>query len=101
MIANQKKFYSGAILLSAFMMVLITIFMPVFNGHNGLSYLDSLYNSISKGSAHYIPKLKEAAGEFSGRSITLTLNLADERQAGKSSPCLKRAAQALNSPEKC
>ena len=51
MIANQKKFYSGAILLSAFMVVLIIIFMPVFDGHNGLSYLDSLYNSISKGSA--------------------------------------------------
>ena len=90
MIANQKKFYSGAILLSAFMIVLIIIFLPLFNGQNGLSYLDSLYNSISKGSAYYIPKLKAEAGQFTGRSITLTLNLADERQAGEIQPLFEK-----------
>jgi len=95
MIANQKKFYSGAILLSGFMVVLIIIFMPVFNGHNGLSYLDSLYNSISKGSAYYIPKLKEEAVEFSGRSITLTLNLADERQAGEIQPLFEKGGASV------
>jgi len=95
MIANQKKFYSGAILLSAFMVVLIIIFMPLFNGHNGLSYLDSLYNSISKGSAYYIPKLKEAAGEFSGRNVTLTLNLADERQAGEIQPLFEKGGASV------
>lgn len=95
MIANQKKFYSGAILLSGFMVVLIIIFMPVFNGHNGLNYLDSLYNSISKGSAYYIPKLKAEAGEFSGRSITLTLNLADERQAGEIQPLFEKGGASV------
>jgi hypothetical protein len=82
MIVNHKKFYSGVILLSAFMIVFIIIFLPIFNGQNGLSYLDSLYNSISKGSAYYIPDLKQKAAKFSGRSISLTLNLADEARAG-------------------
>jgi len=91
MIANKKKFYSGVILLSAFTVVLIIIFMPLFNGHNGLSYLDSLYNSISKGSAYYIPKLKEEAGEFSGRRVTLTLNLSDERRALEMRPLFEKA----------
>ena len=100
MIANQKKFYSGAILLSAFMVVLIIIFMPVFNGHNGLSYLDSLYNSISKGSAYYIPKLKAEAGQFTGRSITLTLNLADERQAGEIQPLFEKGGAGVELSEK-
>jgi len=95
MIANQKKFYSGAILLSAFMVVLVIIFMPVFNGQNGLAYLDSLYNSISKGSAYYIPKLKGEAGEFSGRSVTLTLNLADERQAGEIQPLFEKGGASV------
>lgn len=90
MITNQKKFYSGAVLLSAFIIVLIIIFLPIFNGHNGLSYLDSLYNSISKGSAYYIPKLKEEAGALSGRSVTLTLNLADERRALEIQPLFEK-----------
>jgi hypothetical protein len=95
MITNQKKFYSGAILLSAFLVILIIIFMPVFNGHNGLSYLDSLYNSISKGSAYYIPKLKEEAGEFAGRRVALTLNLADERQALEIQPLFEKGGAGV------
>jgi len=95
MITNQKKFYSGAILLLGFVVVLIVIFMPVFGGQNGLSYLDSLYNTISKGSAYYIPRLKGEAGEFSGRSITLTLNLADERQAGEIRPLFEKGGAGV------
>jgi len=45
-----------------------------------LSYLDSLYNSISKGSAYYIPKLKKETAQLSGKNVILRLNLADERQ---------------------
>lgn len=80
MIADKKKFYSGAGLLSAFIIVLAVIFMPVFNGQNGLSYLDSLYNSISKGSAYYIPALKEESRAFLGQTIQVSLPTADERQ---------------------
>lgn len=86
MIANQKKFKSGIILLAAFSVVLIVIFMPIFGGHNGLSYLDSLYNSISKGSAYYIPKLREETRAFAGRTITATLTLTGERQAKETGP---------------
>ena len=81
MIADRKKFYSGILLLSAFTIVLIIIFMPFFKGQNGLSYLDSLYNSISKGSAYFIPKLRQEAQEFAGRTISVTLTMADERRA--------------------
>ena len=64
MIANKKKFSGGLILLAVFVVVLIIIFSPVFKGQNGLEYLDALYNSISKGSAYYIPKvLEETAKE--------------------------------------
>ncbi len=81
MITNRKKFYTGVGLLAAFTAVLVVIFMPVFNGHNGLSYLDSLYNSISKGSAYYIPKLAEEAKQYAGRPVTLSLTMADDRRA--------------------
>ena len=83
MISNRKKFYSGAILFSAFTVVLVLIFMPLYNGHNGLEYLDSLYNSISKGSAYYIPKLRKAATDYKARSISVSLALTDEREASE------------------
>ncbi|MBW2647120.1 MAG: hypothetical protein JRE23_13285, partial [Deltaproteobacteria bacterium] len=59
MIANKKEFYGGFAMLVSFFVVLVIIFSPVFKGHNGLEYLDALYNSISKGSAYYIPAVKE------------------------------------------
>ena len=55
MIANKKTFNVGLIMMVAFIVVLVIFFMPVYNGHNGLNYLDSLYNSISKGSAYTSP----------------------------------------------
>lgn len=83
MITNQNKFYTGLGLLSAFTAVLILIFLPIFKNQNGLSYLDSLYNSISKGSAYYIPKLFKEAERYTGRPVTLTLTMADSHRAGE------------------
>ena len=51
MIVYKKKFYGGAAMMVAFIAILITLFMPIFNGQNALNYLDALFNSISKGSA--------------------------------------------------
>jgi len=81
MIANKKEFFGGSLMLLAFIAILIIIFSPVFKGQNGLEYLDALYNSISKGSAYYISKVKEETGRFVGRSIEVTLSMADEKQA--------------------
>lgn len=81
MIENKKEFYGGAGMMVAFIVVLIIIFSPVFAGQNGLEYLDSLYNSISKGSAYYIPKVKEETDKFMGTSVSVTLKMANEKQA--------------------
>jgi len=81
MIANKKEFYGGVGMMAVFIVVLITIFMPVFNGQNGLNYLDALYNSISKASAYYIPKVKEKSDKFNGNSISVILTMANENQA--------------------
>jgi len=75
MIANKKKFSTGLLLLVSFFVILFLFFSPIFNGHNGLEYLDDLYNSISKGSAYYIPDVKKEVQQFSGNSITLDLEL--------------------------
>ena len=81
MIANKKEFYGGAVLFISFFVVLFIIFSPVFNGQNGMEYLDDLYNSISKGSAYYIPKVKKETTTFKGNTVNMALKMADENQA--------------------
>ncbi len=84
MIADKKKFYLGLGMLVMFTVVLVLIFMPLLEGgKNGLNYLDSLYNSISKGSAYYIPAVKEESAAFKGNVIQVTLTMANEKQAAQ------------------
>lgn len=77
MSTRKSSLTKGLILLVAFFIVLGIFFSPVFNGHNGLEYLDALYNSISKGSAYYIPKVKEANAPFVGTSVSVSVETAD------------------------
>jgi hypothetical protein len=91
MIANNKEFYGGLGMLIGFGVVLVLVFSPLFDGQNVLEYLDSLYNSISKGSAYYIPKVREEAGGFMGKSVSVTLKMDDEDQAQKTAPLFAAA----------
>jgi hypothetical protein len=78
MITNRKAFYGGTGLMLGFLAVLVVMFMPIFDGKNALDYLDSLYNSIAKGSAYYIPKVRETTGQFKGTIIKVTVSMTDE-----------------------
>ncbi|MBA3029910.1 MAG: hypothetical protein FP816_14045, partial [Desulfobacteraceae bacterium] len=91
MIANKKEFTLGAALMAGFIVVLVLIFLPLFNGYNGLDYLDSLYNSISKGSAYYIPKMKEEIKAVKGQAVNVTLSLPDEAMAEKAALLLNKS----------
>ena len=81
MIAHKKAFYGGFGLIVIFAIVLIILFMPVFSGKNALENLDMLYNSISKGSAYYIPKARKAAKPLNGTQISVDLKLDTDKQA--------------------
>ena len=86
MIENKKEFFGGFIMMAIFIAVLVAIFMPLFKGQtgkaqNGLEYLDDLYNSISKGSAYYIPAVKEKSDAYIGTEVEVTLAMADGAQA--------------------
>jgi hypothetical protein len=96
MIAKKGEFYSGAGMLAIFVIVLIVIFMPVFNGHNGLNYLDSLYNSISKGSAYYVPALQKEVQAYAGTKVNLTLTMKDETMARQSSLLFQKGGALVN-----
>ena len=81
MIRTKKEFFGGLVMFVAFLVVLVIMFSPIFKGHNGLEYLDNLYNSISKGSAYYIPDVLKETARFKGRSIEVTMDIGDDKQA--------------------
>lgn len=90
MIAERSVFNKGLALMVSFVIVFILIFMPLFGkGKNGLEYLDDLYNSISKGSAYYIPKLKEEVEPFVGKTVSMTLEMASIEQAEQTARLMK------------
>ncbi len=96
MIEKKKEFYGVFGLLIGFAVILIVIFSPVFKGQNGLEYLDDLYNSISKGSAYYIPKVKAETDTFSGRSVSTTIEMADESQTQQTAALFMKGDALVN-----
>lgn len=91
MIARKKEFFSGLILMIVFVIVLILFFLPLYSGMNGLNYLDNLYNSISKGSAYYIPKVKKESESFKGDVVSVSLKMGDEKTAEQTALLLRAA----------
>ncbi len=91
MIAEKKTFAKGAIMMVIFIAVLIAFFSPILNGQNGLEYLDDLYNSISKGSAYYIPKVKTEVDPFMGASATMKLDMGDKAHADQTAMLFQKA----------
>ncbi|MBW2610247.1 MAG: hypothetical protein JRC68_07865 [Deltaproteobacteria bacterium] len=89
MIENKKEFYGGSALLVIFFIILIILFCPIIKGHNALEYLDSLYNSISKGSAYYIPKINKESDKFKGNVVSVNLTMADKKQAEQTAGLFK------------
>jgi lipopolysaccharide assembly outer membrane protein LptD (OstA) len=68
-------------MMIGFVIVLIFFFLPIFQGKNSLDYMDNLYNSISKASAYYIPKVTEETKGYLGDMVSLTLHMKDDQTA--------------------
>lgn len=81
MIVDKIKFYTGLGMLAVFAVLLTAILLPIFDGKNGLQYLDELYNSLSKGSAYFIPELREDSSDYIDTSIDVVLEMETEEQA--------------------
>jgi hypothetical protein len=94
MIAKKSKFMTGLTLMILFAAVFFSIFMPLFDGKNGLEYLDNLYNSISKGSAYYIDAVRRDVQTLKTPDLTVTLTMKSEVQAQQTVPIfIKTGAQ--------
>ena len=89
MIEKKKEFFLGLGLMIGFVVVLLFFFMPIIKGKNGLDHLDNLYNSISKGSAYYIPSTKKEVGKFANHPISVNLHLPGNDQAAQTALLFK------------
>ncbi len=80
---QKKAFLKGVGLMAGFAVVLVVLFLPIMKGQNPMEYMDNLYNSISKGSAYYIPKIKETVDSYEGDALAVTITPGDEQQAAR------------------
>jgi hypothetical protein len=88
---RRGKLALGSFLLVTFLAVLVWMFQPIFNGRNLLQYLDNLYNSISKASAYYVPKLRQEVKESGSTSMRLNLTFQDPSMAKSAARLLEKA----------
>lgn len=95
MIANKKEFGLGFGLMVGFWALFVLFMTPIFNGQNLLDYMDSLYNSISKASAYYVPKATEKANTVAGKTATTSIKVTDEAQAKRMTALLQTASATV------
>jgi hypothetical protein len=91
---RSTKLGIGIFLMVTFVVVMVVIFMPLFEGGNALNYLDNLYNSISKGSAYYIPKVAHEVETAAPEPVTLHLKFKDVATAESVEPLLAATGAA-------
>ncbi len=78
-IKDKKHFTIGLFLAISFLVVLFLIFSPLFTvgGEkvNALVWADEMFNSLSKGSSYFIPKVTKSNEKFMGNMFSVTLNM--------------------------
>ena len=100
MIADKKIFLIGSGLLIGFAIVFFIMFMPIFGaGQNALNYFDNLFNSISKGSAYYIPDLAEQNETYKNRDVTVTIYSGSPTQTEHTAALFQKAGAAVETDD--
>jgi len=104
MIANKKEFSGGLAMMVGFWIVFAILLSPIFPGQgkkvNMLDYMDSMYNSISKKSAYYIPAAREKAEPFKGNTIALNIKTDESLSADRLTTLLQKAGATVQAGEK-
>jgi len=75
LVKNRKRFWSGLFFGASFLVVLLLLFSPVFDGRNGLEFADDTFNRLAKGSSYFIPGVSKDVEKVSGSNISVTIKL--------------------------
>jgi len=93
---RTPKLVIGVMLLASFLAVLAAIFMPLFGDDNALNALDKLYNSISKGSAYFIPAVVRQIEGHPATPVSATLDFDHAEVAGRAAILLEHAGATVS-----
>lgn len=96
LIKNKKEFAKGTLLAISFLVVLVFMFLPLFEGHNTFVAADKLFNSIAKGSTYYIGDLIKKSAAFDGQPFDLTVKLKNQDVADKAKKVFTTAGCEVN-----
>ena len=91
LIKDKGTFIKGALLFVSFLIILVLMFSPLFQGENSLKAADRLFNSIAKGSTYFIPDLLKQNQAFMGKTFDVNIKLKNEEIAQKSTKLLTAA----------
>lgn len=69
----------GIVMIISFLVILFLIFSPFWTVSgkkvNGLVWADEMFNTLSKGSSYFIPKVTKSNEKFMGHIFSVTLNM--------------------------
>jgi len=88
---SRRDLIWGVVLMLGFAVVLISLFLPIYQGHTPLNYMDQLYNTISKGSVYYIDQLQVDARKYQGAAVEMTWKAGSTPQAERLVHLLNRS----------
>lgn len=94
-VPNKKAFFKGLFMSLIFVAVLVSMFLPLFDGKNAFRAADQLFNTISKGSTYYIEMLKETAEPHMQGELDMKLKLAEGANADAVEKVLATAGSAV------
>ena len=98
MIANKKEFNTGLTLFAGFWVLFYILMSPVFAGKNLLDYMDNLYNTISKKSSYYIPKVQKGLEDYKGQQVSFSVKAKGAEQTARLTKMFQ-AGKATVTPE--
>ena len=88
LIQDKKRFVLGMVLAISFLLLLLVIMSPIFDGKNGLQYADDIFNKLSKGSSYFIPEVTKEAEKFMDKQISVTIKYENPEDAQRTAQLL-------------
>lgn len=106
LIRNKSSFIKGFLLLASFAIVFASIFMPIITLEDGrkenpLNYADDFFNSLSKGSAFFIPSVRERViKDLTGKQVDITLHMRSHESAAQAALLAEQSGFTVNVDDK-
>lgn len=88
---SKKHLMLGIVLTITFFGVLGVMVSPIWDGKNFMEYADGLFNTFSKGSVYFIPKVSEKAEKYVGKELKVTIKMKDSSEAEKTALLYSKA----------